>query len=478
MTVASPELKSAPASSHEGGHQRHRPAVGLLRTFGAVLIIAGVIGLALLAAGQPITVEEPVVTNEAQNGTQLTEPTSQPDDGSVTAQASSDTATVAPTVQPAATPEAAAVAGRALLDETFVDNRMSWPDNAGSTAWITHPGYRLVPRQTGQFIAIRAPIPRSPTDVVIEATFRKLGGPPGGGYGLIVRDQATSAGDGIVQGGRYYVLEVSDQGRVGIWRREEDHWVDLLPWTDSPAIHPGLEANTLQVWAVGQRLTVWVNGVQAASQLDGSLPRGGVGVFVGGDGNDVQLDHLVVRDAATDGLDLTPASGDQPVGAQPQPTPTPAAFTAGAASFRPVTRIAIPSINLDAPAVPADLVRENGAITWAVPPFKVGHAQDTGAAGGPSNAVLVGHVTSRSVGNVFEQLHNVRPGDAITVFSNDQHFSYRVSDVRSVERTDVSVVQPTSTPTLTLITCTGMWLPLVNDYAKREVVRAELVASP
>ena len=76
---------------------------------------------------------------------------------------------------------------------------------------------------------------------------------------------------------------------------------------------------------------------------------------------------------------------------------------------------------------------------------------------------------------MFEQLHEVRPGDAVTIFSNDQQFSYRVSDVRSVERTDVSVVQPTSTPAVTLITCTGVWLTDLQDYSERLVVRAELI---
>jgi LPXTG-site transpeptidase (sortase) family protein len=439
-----------------------------------VLIIAGVIGLALLAVGYSTVVEEPVANDQIQDVTPVTEPTSQPGDGSVGAQASSDAAT--PPAQ--ATAEPVLDGGPALLDDTFVDNRMSWPDNPGSTAWITHPGYQLVPRQPGQFVAIRAPMPQPPTNVVVEAAFRKMGGPPGGGYGLIVRDQAVSAGDGVAQGGRYYVLEVSDQGRVGIWRREQDRWIDVLPWTDSPAVRQGQELNTLQVWAVGQRLSLFVNGVQAASQIDGTLPTGSVGVFVGGDGNQVQLEHFVVRDAANEARGGMPAAGDQSVSLQQQATPTPDPSTAAADSFRPVTRVVIPSIKLDAPAVPADLVKDSGAITWAVPPFKVGHAQDTGGAGGPGNAVLVGHVSSRSVGNVFEQLHDVHAGDDITIFSNDQRFSYRVSDVRTVQRSDVSVVQPTTTPALTLITCTGVWLPVVNDYAQRVIVRAELTASP
>lgn len=475
MTAASTDLQSPPGSSEPGDHRRGRhPVVVLLRTFGAVLMIGGVIGLALLAAGRPTVVEEPLVNEQTQDVTPVTLPISERQDVSAGAQASS----AAGGQPPDASSQHVVDGGRVLLDESFVDNRMSWPDNAGSTAWITHPAYRLVPRQAGQFVAIRAPIPRSLTDLVLEAAFRKVGGPPGGGYGLIVRDQGASAGDGVAQGGRYYVLEVSDQGRVGIWRREEDRWIDVLPWTDSPAVRQGQELNTLQVWAVGQRLTLAVNGVQAASQIDATLPTGGVGVFVGGDGNDVQLEHFVVRDAASNAVDGMPATGDQSVGAQQQATPTPDPSTAVAGTFRPVTRVVIPSIKLDAPTVPADLVRDNGAITWSVPPFKVGHAQDTGAAGGPGNAVLVGHVTSQSLGNVFEHLHDVHTGDAITIFSNDQRFSYRVSVVRTVERSDVSVVQPSTTPALTLITCTGVWLPLVNDYAQRVIVRAELLESP
>jgi sortase A len=162
------------------------------------------------------------------------------------------------------------------------------------------------------------------------------------------------------------------------------------------------------------------------------------------------------------------------------PVATPAATTAPAATatptpFRPITRVVIPSIALDAQAVPAGLIKRDGAITWDVPAYKVGHAQETAGAGQAGNAVLIGHVTSRNLGNVFEHLHQLKPGDAVRVFSADQQFEYRVADTRTVSRTDVSVVQPTDTPSLTLITCTGAWLPLVNDYAKRLVVRAELV---
>jgi len=59
-------------------------------------------------------------------------------------------------------------------------------------------------------------------DVLVTATFHKADGPPGGGYGIIVRDQGPGSRDGLNQGGHYYVLEVGDSGEVGIWRRDED----------------------------------------------------------------------------------------------------------------------------------------------------------------------------------------------------------------------------------------------------------------
>ena len=75
--------------------------------------------------------------------------------------------------------------------------------------------------------------------MLVTADFRKLGGPDGGGYGIIVRDQGRAPRDGSSQHGRYYVLEVGDKGEVGIWRREGDHWVDLLPWQHADAVSPG-----------------------------------------------------------------------------------------------------------------------------------------------------------------------------------------------------------------------------------------------
>lgn len=139
-----------------------------------------------------------------------------------------------------------------------------------------------------------------------------------------------------------------------------------------------------------------------------------------------------------------------------------------------VTRVRMPSIGLDAEVVTASLVQVRGAITWEVPAFKVGHGERTAGAGQPGNAVLLGHVTSLDAGNVFKDLGRAHPGDEVQLYDGEQVYTYRVGEVRSVPRTNVEALQSTDTPTVTLVTCSGTWLPAVQDFSERLIVRAEL----
>ena len=142
----------------------------------------------------------------------------------------------------------------------------------------------------------------------------------------------------------------------------------------------------------------------------------------------------------------------------------------------PITGIKAPAIGLDSEVIPAPLAEVYGAMTWEVPPFRVGHAEGTAGAGEKGNAVLMGHVISRTLGNVFQHIDDLQPGDRLSLFSDEREFIYKVTDVRAVSRTDVSVVDSTGTPSVTLITCTGVWLTDLQDYSERLVVRAELIA--
>ena len=180
-----------------------------------------------------------------------------------------------------------------LLDALFSVPQSGWAEKPPFATW-SDGAYRLNAQGPGRFVAVGAPVSERIGDVTVSATFHKLGGPPGGGYGLILRDQEPGRRDSTNQSGNFYVLEVSDRGDVGMWRRAEDRWVDVLSWTHSDVVHPGGTTNELSARAVGDQLTLIVNGVEVARQSDSTLSVGGVGVFVGGDANDVAMNRFSV----------------------------------------------------------------------------------------------------------------------------------------------------------------------------------------
>jgi LPXTG-site transpeptidase (sortase) family protein len=140
----------------------------------------------------------------------------------------------------------------------------------------------------------------------------------------------------------------------------------------------------------------------------------------------------------------------------------------------PITHVEIPAISLSADVVPAGLVERDGGVTWDVPAFKIGHAETTAGAGQPGNAVLLGHVTSVRSGDVFANLDQVTVGQAINVFADTTAFAYTVVSTTHVPRTDTTSIEPGEAAAVSLITCTGVWLPTIWDYTERLVVRAEL----
>jgi len=209
--------------------------------------------------------------------------------------------TVAPTVAPKVaqtTPPPAPQSAdqfRLLVDERFSSPKLDWPTDANGPAWLTDGTLRLEPRQASHFVALGVPGATDLGDVVVSGTFKKLDGPAGGGYGFIVRDETPALRDGVSQAGRFYVFEVGDRGELGVWLRDGDRWVDLLPWTASDVVKQAEATNELTVSAIGDHLSFMVNGIPVASLHDTVLHRGGIGMFVGGDGNSVGLERLAVR---------------------------------------------------------------------------------------------------------------------------------------------------------------------------------------
>ena len=138
------------------------------------------------------------------------------------------------------------------------------------------------------------PLTEPAGNVVVTAHLKKVGGPSGGGFGIVVRDQAPpSTHDGRNQEGRFILLEVGDKGDVGIWQRDGTRWTDILPWTHAPAVNLENGWNELVVTTIGAEMRFDVNGARAADVSYNGIPaRGGIGIFAGGDLNHIVLDWL------------------------------------------------------------------------------------------------------------------------------------------------------------------------------------------
>lgn len=123
------------------------------------------------------------------------------------------------------------------------------------------------------------------------------------------------------------------------------------------------------------------------------------------------------------------------------------------------TRIQIPAINVDAPIVQGD--------GWEQ--LKKGVAQRPGTAdpGRNGNMVLSGH--NDVFGEVFRYLDRLKPGDEITVYTQQRSYTYVVTGWELVEPTRVDVMDPTSNATITLISC----YPYLID-TQRIIVKGQL----
>jgi sortase A len=131
-------------------------------------------------------------------------------------------------------------------------------------------------------------------------------------------------------------------------------------------------------------------------------------------------------------------------------------------------RVVAASIGLDTKVVESHIV--NGE--WQVPKFVAGHLEGTSLPLEGSNIVLSGHVQSLSSGNVFAKIGSLHLGDSVQVYTKASVITYVVSKINVVSHNDVNVVRPTPDEQLTLITCTGIWLPLQRDYDSRLIVVA------
>jgi sortase A len=134
----------------------------------------------------------------------------------------------------------------------------------------------------------------------------------------------------------------------------------------------------------------------------------------------------------------------------------------GAAARALVGRIEVPRLKLSAVAREGVDVR-----TLRV---AVGHIPGTALPGQRGNAGFAAHRDT-----FFGPLKSVRKGDEVIVTTTGGIFRYSVTGTRIVEPEDLSVLDPTSDTTLTLVTCYPF--DYLGSAPQRFIVRATLLPS-
>ena len=133
----------------------------------------------------------------------------------------------------------------------------------------------------------------------------------------------------------------------------------------------------------------------------------------------------------------------------PIPTPGPAQ----------ANRIQIPAIGIDAPVVQGD--------GWEQLKKGVGQHIVSTNPGENGNIVLSAH--NDIFGEIFRYLDKLNPGDEIVLFTNQRVYVYVITRTRILEPTEINVMEPTTDPSITLISC---YPYLVDD--QRIVVQGHL----
>lgn len=123
----------------------------------------------------------------------------------------------------------------------------------------------------------------------------------------------------------------------------------------------------------------------------------------------------------------------------------------------PLAVLRIPRVGIEAPVLEGsdDVTLNRG----------VGHIEDTAAPGASGNIGLAGHRDG-----FFRALKDILPGDALDVETTAGLTHYHVQRIWIVDPDDVSVLDPTPTPSVTLVTCYPFYF--VGSAPDRFIVRA------
>jgi LPXTG-site transpeptidase (sortase) family protein len=150
-----------------------------------------------------------------------------------------------------------------------------------------------------------------------------------------------------------------------------------------------------------------------------------------------------------------------------QPVARPREITAGATFFAPTAGIDTSVIQSYLDGTSWD-IRDLGT--------HAGHLQGTAWMDEPGNIVLAGHVEmSDGRKGIFSTIEELQVGDPLILTQNKERHIYSVKELLTVDPDDMTVLYPSSSEQLTLITCANY--DFIQDvYHERYIVVADRIS--
>lgn len=155
--------------------------------------------------------------------------------------------------------------------DDFTNPDPSWflQDDEISTTQFANGGLRLLLNEPDYLTFTSVDV--FAEDIIIEVEAKKIGGPEENSFGVVCRQQGET----------YYYFEITSDGYYKIASFVGDEYHEIVPWTETNAIHPGNRVNHIRAECVGSNLMLIVNGSTLTRVQDTAIQDGYVGLVVG-----------------------------------------------------------------------------------------------------------------------------------------------------------------------------------------------------
>jgi S1-C subfamily serine protease len=159
-------------------------------------------------------------------------------------------------------------AGEALFFDDFSDAESGWSTPAGQTHAVYYDKGQLVIDVNVEDTLVWSVLEQEYADVDFQVETTRLGGPYDNAFGMMLRAQDQD---------NFYLVEISSDGfyRIGLF--ENNEWISLVDWTKTDLIDLGGK-NSMAVEAHANRITLYLNGVQADRVYDDTFSSGLLGL--------------------------------------------------------------------------------------------------------------------------------------------------------------------------------------------------------